>query len=216
MKTHPELLVRDCLAECFVAAATGDPSARKQIVALEQWLRVPHLPRVLLGLRAASGASLFDEAGGLAPHFAPFEAYVRDRARRFAAALGWMGGTRARPEPLEVARCAWDAGLFFEVHELLEPEWMRAEGPRRQLLQGMIMAGAALYHLGCGNGAGARGLLRQAAGRLETAAPESDLDLARFARALATLGEQIQAGTVRTLDDVSDLPRLERRVREPS
>ncbi|MFQ5699838.1 MAG: DUF309 domain-containing protein [Myxococcota bacterium] len=215
MKTHPGLLVRDCLAECFVAAARGEPGARAQVQALAHWRREPSLPPALRELCTAGGTPLFEADGGLAAPFAAHEGYVRDRARRYAAALGWICEAEAWSQPLEAARCAWDAGLFFEVHELLEPEWMRAKEPARRVLQGMIMAGGALYHLGSGNRAGARGLLRQAAERLERAPSGSDLDLGRFARALARLGDEIEAGAIRTLDDVSDLPRLERRVHEP-
>jgi hypothetical protein len=51
--------------------------------------------------------------------------------------------------------------LFFEVHELLEPAWFRAEEPVRTALQGLIQIAVAFHHLENGNHEGARSLLRE-------------------------------------------------------
>jgi predicted metal-dependent hydrolase len=39
----------------------------------------------------------------------------------------------------------WREGEFWEVHEALEPLWMRLAGPRREFTQGVILLAAALH-----------------------------------------------------------------------
>jgi len=60
---------------------------------------------------------------------------------------------------LAEAAVLFDAQLYFEVHERLEPYWLRAEGREREALQGLIQVAVALHHLANGNTAGARSLL---------------------------------------------------------
>ena len=206
MKTHPELLVRDALATVFVAATAGDAAAQQQIDALDRWSRgEPARPH----FHSEAGEALFTE-DGLAPRFAALDSYVRDRARRFAAACAWLSDGDRRREPLERARAAWDAGLFFEVHEIVEPVWLEEQGAQRELLQGVIMAGAALHHLSRGNLAGARGLLGDAARRLSVGEDDPRFAFGRFAEGLDRLRDGIESGTIRGIEDVADLPLLER------
>ena len=140
--------------------------------------------------------------------YVPLSDYMLDRARRFGAALAWIREERATGDPVACARAAWDAGLFFEVHEILEPAWLQEHGERRRILQGLIMAGAALHHLTRGNLAGARGLLRDATLRLREPPPDEPLDLAHFARGLDALADGIEQGQVRQLSDMRELPEL--------
>ncbi len=211
VKTHAQLLVRDALAAEFVSAAGGadEPCARLQ--ALAHWAAGGPATEALAELRAEDDGPLFDAAGKLVARFAPFEAYARDRARRFAAALTWIQAEGCAGDPLETARAAWDAGLFFEVHELLEPVWLRTRGKQRDVLRGLIMAGAAMHHLVSGNRAGARGLLRDGARHLGSLPGATPLDLESFARSLLELASAIDSGEIRGPDDVVDPPRLERR-----
>ena len=67
---------------------------------------------------------------------------------------------------LRAAARLFDAGLFFEVHEVLEPLWMTASEPRREALQGLIQIAVGWQHLANGNVAGARSLLADGAARL--------------------------------------------------
>ncbi|MGH7402199.1 MAG: DUF309 domain-containing protein, partial [Candidatus Rokuibacteriota bacterium] len=71
-----------------------------------------------------------------------------------------------RPVALEEAAALFGAGLYFEVHEVLEPYWMRAEGADREALQGLIQVAVGFQHLANGNLEGARALLRDGAARL--------------------------------------------------
>ncbi len=206
MKTHPELLVRDALAALFVRAAIGDADARARIDALLAWSRGEAAPP---DIATEDGSPLF-ASNALHERFADQDRYVRDRAGRFAAACAWLAAEGSSDDPLERARAAWDAGLFFEVHEIVEPVWLETRGAERPLLQGVIMAGAALHHLSRGNLAGARGLLGDAARRLAEAPADARFALRRFAAGLRELHDAIEAGTVRDIADIAELPRLER------
>lgn len=46
---------------------------------------------------------------------------------------------------LESGRRHFNAGRFFEAHDVWEAEWLEATGPRRLLLQGLIQIAAGLY-----------------------------------------------------------------------
>ncbi|MBW2281749.1 MAG: DUF309 domain-containing protein [Deltaproteobacteria bacterium] len=210
MKTHPHLLLRDALAALFVRAARGDDEALAAVGELEGWTGNGSVGAQLTALRAEDGAALFD-AGRLAERFEPLAGYVRDRARRFAAACQWIQEERSSDDALECARAAWDAGLFFEVHELVEPVWLDDRTDRRPALQGIIMAGAALHHLVEGNLAGAGSLLGDAARHLESAPRDDRFDLEAFAKGLAEIGERVKAREISTIEDLGTLPRIERR-----
>jgi hypothetical protein len=158
-------------------------------------------------VRVEGDAPLFG-ADGLAPAFRAQDAFARDRALRLSAALGWIDAEGATGDVVACARAAWDAGLFFEVHEILEPAWLAERGPRRDALQGLIMAGAALHHLTQGNTAGARGLLRDSVRRLRASSANLGLDLAGFARELGALADAIDAGAVRGAADLATVPSL--------
>jgi hypothetical protein len=132
----------------------------------------------LQALAAGDPAAL---EGWLGPGEEAHRARLLARARRAAEALA---GHPPRPgEPslarvLEAAAVLFDAGLYFEVHELLEPAWQRAAGARREALQGLIQVAVGYQHLANGNVAGARSLLAEGAARL--AAGEVPLDVGPF------------------------------------
>ena len=86
---------------------------------------------------------------------------------------------------LSAAARLFDAGLFFEVHELLEPHWGSARDSTRDALQGLIQIAVGWQHLANGNVAGARSLLADGAARLHGRALLG-LDLEPFARAALT------------------------------
>jgi uncharacterized protein len=43
------------------------------------------------------------------------------------------------------AQTHWEQGQFWEVHEVLEPLWLRLSGPDREFAQGVILLAAALH-----------------------------------------------------------------------
>ena len=64
---------------------------------------------------------------------------------------------------------AYDAGDFFEAHELLEPAWMGTPDlAERNLIQGLIKVAAAYVHGVRGNPAGIRRNLEGARDRLRS------------------------------------------------
>ena len=125
--------------------AVGDAAARQELAAVA---RDPH---------AWLGADDRRWAAALA-----------ERARRAHAAL--VDAPLTAPTELSHALAAaarlFDAGLFFEVHELLEPHWLVAHDVPREALQGVIQIAVAWQHLANGNVAGARSLLADGAARL--------------------------------------------------
>lgn len=105
---------------------------------------------------------------------------MKSGQRRYAAALGERAARAAlalsgRPlvaadAPLDVAlgeaAALFEAGLYFEVHEMLEPHWMRADGAARRWLQGLIQIAVGFQHLANGNVDGALALLGEGAAKL--------------------------------------------------
>ena len=66
---------------------------------------------------------------------------------------------------------AYDAGDFFEAHELMEPAWMgTADLAERNLIQGLIKVAAADVHGVRGNPAGIRRNLEGARDRIRSGA----------------------------------------------
>jgi predicted metal-dependent hydrolase len=86
---------------------------------------------------------------------------------------------RPLPEEARIAAVvagleAYDAGDFFEAHELLEPAWMGTPDlPERNLIQGLIKVAAADVHAVRGNPAGIRRNLQGARERLASGASGS-------------------------------------------
>jgi predicted metal-dependent hydrolase len=107
------------------------------------------------------------------------------RAQAAATALDQQPLLAARADlaqALQAAATLFDAGLYFEVHEVLEPHWTEASGPTRQALQGLIQIAVGWQHLANGNLMGARSLLIEGSERLHGAGL-LDLDLEPLARA---------------------------------
>ena len=62
----------------------------------------------------------------------------------------------------------FNAGKFFESHEVWEEIWLKAEGPERELLHALIQSAAALHHFQRGNLKGASRVYLRARGKIET------------------------------------------------
>ncbi len=79
----------------------------------------------------------------------------------------------------------FNAGNFFDAHEVLEDVWRATEGPEKNFLQGLIQAAVALHHHSQKNAEGARSVLARALRNLE---PYPDfygaIDLASLRRSL--------------------------------
>jgi hypothetical protein len=137
----PSLRARNRLAETILAAL-HEPAARRVLAtlawdegAVADWLTLDEA----------------DQCGA-----------VIARARRASAALAdapLRSPAEALGDALEAAALLYDAGLFFEVHEVLEPHWRRASGEIREVLQGLIQIAVGYQHQVNGNAPGARSLL---------------------------------------------------------
>lgn len=133
-------------------------------------------------------------AGGSgAPHAAELAARA-ERARRLFAGRPLDPVDAPLETALGQAALLFDGRLYFEVHEVLEPYWLRAGGRERETLQGLIQVAVGFHHLGNGNGAGARALLHDGAAKL-LGRQIARIAVDAFARAVvSTLDEVIRLG----------------------
>ena len=134
-------------------------------------------------------------------------ALLRRRARSASTALAALplGASPASLEDaLAAAAALFDAGLGYEVHELLELYWNRAVGDEREALQGLIQIAVGYQHRANGNRAGAHALLEEGAARLE----------GRSLRGLAmpTFARAVRAAAT---DETAEIPRFPRATRRP-
>jgi uncharacterized protein len=146
---------------------------------------------------------------------------LRWRAERFAEALdAWRSGRPRSPAapsgmPPSADEVRWmvaagaalfNARLFFEVHERLEPGWRRADGPLRLFLQGLIQVAAGLHHEQNGNRRGAIALLAEGSGKLRRFGTEAyGVELGEFLPRIADLARGL---TVAGDAADADVPRL--------
>jgi len=119
--------------------------------------------------------------------------------RRVEAARFVLGREREPVGPplqkaLARAGDLFDAGLYFEVHELLEPHWLRAAGEARRALQGLIQVAVAFHHQAHGNREGTLSRLAEGLAKLEGAERALPLPLAGWRTALAEGLARLQAG----------------------
>jgi Domain of unknown function (DUF309) len=186
------LRVRNHLAE-IILTALEKPEARRELLALGEldapppdWLSSGDLDcRPLVRQRALSAAAALAAgwAGGTGS-----QADVGGAAAALSARPA--GRLDSRADVLDAAAALFDAHLYFEVHELLEPFWRDAEGGEREALQGLIQVAVGYQHLANGNLAGARALLDEGRRRLEGRTLEG-MDLDAFGREVARTADRI-------------------------
>ena len=144
---------------------------------------------------------------------------------RVRQAVGALASAPRLPRPLTVAdaldaaACLFDAGLYFETHEVLEPSWREAHGELREMLQGLIQIAVGSQHLANGNRAGAYALLHEGAERLRRIGDEDVGPTTLGGRAVVPSRESSRfvAGVTAWLDDLDprrrsapSFPRLDR------
>lgn len=127
-------------------------------------------PRALRRLEALGILQRDDGQVRLAPEYLPHRAYFTRQVLRLGSALRDLdrrkGGDRTTL-PLRRGIALFNAGLFFECHELLEDVWRATAGPDRDFYHGIIQVAAAFYHFEKGNQHGARTLLAKAMSKLD-------------------------------------------------
>ena len=72
---------------------------------------------------------------------------------------------------LAEAASLFNAGRYFEAHEVLERLWLAAEGLDRELYQGVLQVAVGLHHEARGNRKGAASMLAKGVSRLAPLAP---------------------------------------------
>jgi predicted metal-dependent hydrolase len=80
------------------------------------------------------------------------------------------GGTGPPPLLVEGVRL-FNAGRWFEAHEVLEDAWRAEPGEVRHLYQGLLQVGVGLLHASRGNLRGALSVLDRGIARLEPFRP---------------------------------------------
>ncbi len=183
------LPIRNRLNE-LILAAFADPGERELVVALHRFCRGEASERLL-------GFDFFHQADEvqLAPWARPYKALMCERARAYDEILRCFGRLPpdAAADPMVRAGLLFDARCYFETHEILEPLWMRAEGPRRQALQGLIQVAVGFQHLANGNLTGARLLLEEGCARLLANSGALDLSLEAWIEEVTRCMDQISA-----------------------
>ena len=97
----------------------------------------------------------------------------------------------------------FNAGEFYDCHEVLEDLWRPAQGMERLFVQSVIHLAVGFYHHQQGNQTGAELQLRKALSKLAGYLPVfQDIDTARLYREGQTALEAIRAGGT-----ISDFPR---------
>lgn len=100
----------------------------------------------------------------------------------------------------------FNAGRFFQCHEVWEGAWRRASGGEKIFLQGMIQAAAALLHAERGNRRGAASVHAKARAKLDPLAEVyAGIALGEFRIALANYFAVAVAGK-----ELAARPRIRR------
>jgi hypothetical protein len=136
------------------------------------WLATLGPPAATTARDVLAAAHLVGGDGHLLAVHAGHGDRIRAHATRGLAAAAALRAMPDAPRASGVERAVtraialWNAGLYFEVHEVLEAEWQTSTGAVRHALQGVIQIAVALHHYAHGNGRGARTLLIEGRARL--------------------------------------------------
>jgi predicted metal-dependent hydrolase len=99
----------------------------------------------------------------------------------------------------------FNAGEFFDAHEVLEDVWRAAPAEEKKFLQGLIQLAVGLHHYSRGNLAGARSLLARGNRNLSGYADRhGGIDLARLRPRVAQWVRALENAEM-----VPELPRLQ-------
>ena len=125
---------------------------------------------------------------------------VTVKARAFWNALRRLyertsGPARGLEDALERATALFNAGLYFEFHEILEGYWMaQAKGPMRQFLQGLIQIAIGFYQIERQNAVGALAQFQKGLDKTEGLGDRYlGIELADFLAAVRTCREAVAA-----------------------
>lgn len=98
----------------------------------------------------------------------------------------------------------FNAGHFFDAHEVLEDVWRAAPDAEKKYLQGLVQVAVGLHHYTQGNLVGARSVLARAHRNLRGAPADfAGLDVAALRRCLSACEGDLAAGDV-----IAAVPKL--------
>jgi hypothetical protein len=109
-----------------------------------------------------------DATFALKPQYGPYLGYFRQQTSRLIEALRLLTtGSRPRAtSDLQRGIALFNAGLFFECHELLEGLWKATSGLDKDFYHGIVQVAAAFYHYEKHNRHGAVTLLTKSRDKL--------------------------------------------------
>jgi len=120
---------------------------------------------------------------------------VTDKLVRFSTVLQeWSPNLNDTPrqQALRKGVLLFNHHLFFEVHEVLEAQWLQETGQEKLFLQGLIQIAVAFYHLENVNFHGAQMLLQDGIAKLSPYRPVFlGIELQEFLSRLAVCQEEI-------------------------
>jgi len=138
-----------------------------------------------------------DEEFTIRQQFLPVLAYLRRQTSRLLDALKWVHAHGPQGDEADLQRgvALFNAGLYFECHELLEGVWRATPGSERAFYHGIVQVAAAFYHYEKRNFHGARTLLTKGLQKLE-GFPDRyrAVDLGAFRRTLRPWLDHFNAG----------------------
>ena len=103
----------------------------------------------------------------------------------------------------------FNAGEFFQCHEVLEELWNQQSEPEKQLTQGILQIAVGYLHLGRNNRIGALKLMRKGLIRLEPFLPQAEgLCLERLVAAVLQTVQSIESES----ENIPGPPQIERSV----
>jgi hypothetical protein len=88
----------------------------------------------------------------------------------------------------------FNAGRYFEAHEVWEDMWREAPPERRLFCQGLVQAAVGMHHRSKDNVIGARAQLKKALAKLDATGFDPEFDVERLRRDLRQVLEQLEVG----------------------
>lgn len=195
------LLLRNRLAE-LILEAFSTSEARHALGVVWRFCSEPAPSLTAASLPARFPVEFFEQRGdtlALKGAYGRFQDELCERTGRAWRLLSDRPLSLSEPSlarALDEAADLFDARLYFEVHELLEPYWMRAESLEQEILQGLIQVAVGFHHLANGNLEGARSLLSEGSAKLEGRSLEGRamgsfaLEVRQTLEAIAGLGDR--------------------------
>ncbi len=148
------------------------------------------------GLLVARGLlDVGEQTVALRPQFVPFIGYLARQSSRLLEALWAVKALGGGSDDFRRGVALFNAGLYFECHEMLEGVWKATAGPDKSLYHGIVQIAAAFYHYEKRNRHGARTLLAKGLQKL-AGYPDRHLgvDLEAFRQTLQPWAEHLNAG----------------------